>query len=170
MSDQPQGATLTAAHTETVAYRVTLSYPEHAPREHDPHYKAFHEAHDRLKRLGELKCWVGNADCIGDMELHHNIVEDALINDVDRIKLALDHPVFTTDSDDAFLDLIQGEGNLLCLCRMHHIGALGVHCMPYPSWNVQKYLKAGIAAPGRRAGADSAPSGDPQSGGTDGKE
>ena len=151
MTDAPQGATLTAAHTETVTLRITLTYPEHMPRAHDPHYRIFNETRARLARLGALKCWIGNADCAGDLELHHNLIEDALINDVDRIKFALDHPQFKTDSDEEFLDLVQGEGALLCLCRQHHIGQLAIHCLPYPAWNIQKYLKDGIAAPGRRA-------------------
>ena len=149
MSDQPQGATLTAAHTETVTYHVVLIFPEHLPRAGDPHYHVFNETRARLKRLGELKCWIGNADCAGDLELHHAVLEDALINDVDRIKVALDHPEFTTDSDEKFLDLVQGEANLLCLCRYHHIGCGGIHAMPYPGWQVQKWLKDGVAAPSR---------------------
>lgn len=141
---------MTDAHTETLTLRIVLAYPEHPPRAQDPHYHVFNETRERLKRLGALKCWVGNADCAGDIELHHNLIEDALINDVDRVKFALDHPQFRTDSDEEFLDLVQGEGNLLPLCRMHHIGALGIHCMPYSAWNVQKYLKDGVAAPGRK--------------------
>ena len=151
MPEQPEGAALTAAHTETVTYRVTLLFPEHAPREHDPHYHVFNETRRRLIRLGALKCWVSNKDCAGDIELHHNLIEDCLINDVDRMKFALDHPQFTTESDDQFLDLVQGPDNLLPLCRMHHIGALGIHVMPYSAWNIQKYLKDGVAAPGRKA-------------------
>jgi hypothetical protein len=149
MSDAPQGATLTAAHTETVTYHVVLMFPEHLPRAGDPHYKVFNETRARLKRLGQLVCWIGNKDCAGDIELHHSVLEDALINDVDRIKVALDHPVFTTDNDATFLDLVQGEGNLLPLCRYHHIGGGGIHSMPYPGWQVQRWLKDGIAAPSR---------------------
>lgn len=149
-NDQAPHATITAAHTVTETLRIALSYPDHQPREDDPHYKVFHKTRERLERLGQLVCWIGNADCAGDIELHHALIEDALINDVDKVKVHLDHPVFNAESDDEFLDWCQSEGNLLCLCRMHHIGCLGIHANPYPGWVAQRYLKDGVAAPSRR--------------------
>ena len=138
----------TPAHEQRETIRLIVAYPEHLPRESDPHYKAFHEARKRLERLGALKCWIGNAECSpGPIELHHDKVEFSLIPDVDVSKFDEAYGLHLTD--DEFLTYVEGEGNLLPLCAQHHRGHLGIHSLPYPFFVVQKYLKAGVAAPAR---------------------
>jgi hypothetical protein len=94
-----------------------------------------------------MKCWIGNGDCAGDLELHHNAVEFSLQNGVDLSKFEEAYPDFTGKSDEEFKEWIEGPGNLLVLCRMHHIGILGVHCIPDPLWHPQKFWKDGMVAP-----------------------
>ena len=126
--------------------------PAHEPREADPHYGAFHAARARLSRLGALVCWIGNADCsAGPVELHHDKVEYSLANDVDVTKFDEAYGLHLA-SDDDFLAYVEGEGNLLPLCSAHHRSHLGIHSIPDPLWVVQKYLKAGLAAPAHTVG------------------
>jgi hypothetical protein len=138
---------MTAAHRTVETFRIACAYPEHEPRESDPHYHVFHETRRRLKRLGALKCWIDNADCQGNIELHHSLVEFSLANIVDVDHFRALYPEFHVESDDAFLDWINGEGNLLPLCSRHHVGILGIHTIHYPAWVVQRVMKAGVTAP-----------------------
>ncbi len=140
-----------AAHTERLTLRLVVAYPEHAPRESDVHYAAFHQARARLEKLGRLRCWINNADCsAGPIELHHDKVEFSLANDVDVGKFDEAYGLHLTNDED-FLAYVESEGNLLGLCQFHHRGGGGIHCLPYPLFVVQKYLKAGLAAPARLA-------------------
>lgn len=143
---------LTPAHTITVHESIVEVFPAHEARESDPHYHAFSQARRRLERLGALKCWIGNADCSpGPIELHHSQVEFSLANIVDPEKFRTLYPEFHIESDDAFLDWIEGESNLLPLCVQHHRSHLGIHCIHYPAWVIQRVMKSGVVAPERTA-------------------
>ena len=141
---------MTAAHEATETFRIVFSYPEHEPREDDPHYHVFNETRRRLKRLGALKCWIDNADCRGSIELHHSVVEFSLANIVDVDHFRALYPEFHIESDDAFLDWINSEGNCLPLCSWHHRGVCGIHSILYSGWVVQRFMKEGVAAPERK--------------------
>jgi hypothetical protein len=148
MTDQPQGAALTAAHTENLHLTLAVAVPSHEPRESDSHYHIFNETRRRLEKLGALKCWIGNADCQGAIELHHDKAEFSLIADIDPAKFGEAYGAHFA-SDEDFLNYVEGEGNLLALCVFHHRSIGGIHSLPYPFWVVQKYLKEGVAAPAR---------------------
>ena len=141
---------MTAAHHTTQTLRIEFFYPEHAPRERDPHYHVFNETRRRLKRLGALKCWIDNADCRGSIELHHSLVEFSLANIVDVDHFRALYPEFHIESDAAFLDWINAEANLLPLCSLHHRGVLGIHSVLYSGWVVQRFMKAGVTPPERK--------------------
>ena len=143
---------MTEAHSTTEHLTLLQTFPAHEPRESDPHYHVFNETRARLKKLGALKCWIGNADCSLDypIELHHSTVEFALCNIVDVEHFRKLYPEFQIASDEAFLEWIEGEGNLLPLCKMHHVGILGIHTIHYPGWLVQRFMKAGVDAPERK--------------------
>jgi hypothetical protein len=152
VTDQPQGAALTAAHGETETFRLVYYYPAHEPRASDPHYGLFNAARRRLERLGALRCWIANADCSGGpIELHHAHVEFALANIVDVAKFAADYPELHVTDDATFLDFVESEGNLTPLCAMHHRGMLGIHTIHYPAWVLQRVMKDGVTAPERKA-------------------
>lgn len=148
MTEQPQGAALTAAHTEQLTIRIFIAYPEHAPRESDKHYRVFNETRERMKRLGLLKCWINNADCVGDIELHHSAVEYSLAQDVDISKFNEAYGLHITD-DSEFEDYINSEGGLLPICVFHHRSHGGIHALPQPLWVVQRFLRDGVTAPAR---------------------
>ena len=141
------------AHQQKTTLHIVEMYPAHEPRETDPHYHFFNAARARLAGLGKLICWVGNADCAGQIELHHSTCEFALANGVDVSKFTQLYPEFGVTTDEAFLTWVEGEGNLTPLCKIHHTGILGVHCLPYPVFLPQRFWKAGLVAPGRSASA-----------------
>ncbi|GAC1530318.1 MAG: hypothetical protein NVS2B16_37300 [Chloroflexota bacterium] len=146
---------MTSAHSMTENITLLQIFPEHEPRASDPHYAAFNKARARLKKLGALKCWIGNDDCSTKypIELHHATVEFALANIVDVPHFQQLYPEFSVKSDEEFLTWIEGEGNLLPICKMHHTGVLGIHTIHYPGWLVQRFMKAGVAAPERKVTA-----------------
>ena len=138
---------MTEAHEQRTTLHIVECVPSHEPRETDPHYHVFNETRARLKKLGLLKCWIGNEDCAGQIELHHDKVEFSLANGVDISKFHEAFPEFTGKTDLEFFEWIEGEAGLLPLCRLHHIGVLGTHVLPGPLWLPQKFWKMGMVAP-----------------------
>ena len=134
----------TPAHDQKITLHILEHYPSREPRAHDPHYRFFNAARDRLKKLGKLVCWIGNEDCAGQIELHHDKVEFALANSVDVARFAKLYPEFGIMGDDDFLRVIESEGNLTPLCKIHHTGIFGVHVLPMPIWGVQRFCKKGM--------------------------
>jgi hypothetical protein len=152
VTDQPQGAALTAAHTSTETFHLEYEFPAHAPRETDSHYHLFHAACERIRRLGRWKCWIDNADCDKEapLEAHHAVVEFSLSGDVDVQKFASLYPEFGVVDDETFLSFVESEGNLTILCPFHHRGIAGIHTVHYSAWLVQRFMRAGIRPPERK--------------------
>ena len=148
MANLPDAAPVTPAHVEHLTLHIDVLYPAHEPRADDKHYAIFNQTRARLAKLGALKCWIGNADCHGAIELHHDKAEFALVNDIDPAKFAEAYGLHIASEDD-FLAYVEGEGNLLALCVFHHRSHGGIHALPYPFWVSQKYLRDGIAPPAR---------------------
>lgn len=141
-------------HEQSTTLKVIEFFPAHEPRESDPHYHAFVAVRSRLAALGRLKCWVCGKDQAAagqPIELHHNIVEFALANGIDLTRFAEKFPEFkaTWNSEEEFLAWVESEGNLLPLCKLHHTGAQGIHCLPYPVWRALAIWKDGLELPGR---------------------
>lgn len=124
---------MTPSHDSNVSIRFIERYPAHEPREQDPHYKYFHQAHDRMKKAGLLKCNVLSVTHYGQIELHHDKVEFAHINDIDESKFNELYGLHL--SDEEFQIYVESEGNLEPLCTEHHRGVSGVHSLPEPEWN-----------------------------------
>jgi hypothetical protein len=135
------------AHNEVLTIRLRCLFPPHIPRTSDTHYRWFEEARARLKKSGKLVCWINNHDCQGEIQLHHALIEYALINDVDIEKFKHLYPEFHVLNDEDFYRVVESEGALTCLCFRHHIGDLGIHVIPYPGWVVQRVLKDGVEPP-----------------------
>ena len=125
---------VTKAHEQEVQIRFIERWPAHEPREKDPHYKLFHQAKERLKRQGLLKCQVESDYHYGQIELHHDKVEFAHVNDIDLEKF--NHAYGLHLTDEAFQEYVEQEGNLEPLCTLHHRGQEGVHSLPEPEWQV----------------------------------
>lgn len=152
----------TAAHSQAITNRYQLTYPEHAPRATDPHYRAF-EAYRRL-HVDQAVCDVGRrvgfdecADALGHaipdqpgagghgLELHHAVLEFSLLNSVDLAALQVDFPFLV---DAAAVDVwAEGAGNLQFLCSRHHRGAGGIHHAAYADFEASLYIRSLISAP-----------------------
>ncbi len=130
---------MTDAHEAKVTIRLIERWPAHEPREKDPHYKLFHRAKERLKRQGLLVCHVSSDYHVGQIELHHQKIEFAHLNDIDLDKFNEAYGLHLTD--EAFQEYVEQEGNLEALCILHHRGQEGVHSLPEPEWNVLRTSK-----------------------------
>ena len=138
---------MTEAHEQKLDIHLTLYYPEHPPRENDPHYHFFHAAHDRMKKAGLLKCAISGCTKT-NIELHHSLVEFALQNGIDLVKFNELYGMHLTD--ETFLQFIEEEGNLEPLCALHHRGVIGVHNLPEPQWNALRVWKEGLQPPAQK--------------------
>src|ERR1039458_4940319 len=130
---------MTDAHSAPVTIRFIERWTKHEPRKSDPRYRLFTAAKRRLKKLGLLVCAVESDYHIGQIELHHDKVEFAHINDIDLNKF--NHAYGLDLTDEQFQDYVEQEGNLEPLCELHHRGQEGVHSLPEPEWNVLRTSK-----------------------------
>jgi hypothetical protein len=130
---------VTDAHRQEVTVRFIEAWPAHEPREHDPYYHLFNAAKRRLKRQGLLRCVVDSDYHWGQIELHHDKVEFAHIEDVDVDKFNALYGLHL--DDEGFREFVEQEGNLEPLCCLHHRGQEGVHSLPEPQWRVLRVAK-----------------------------
>lgn len=141
---------VTAAHVQRVTEHIVEWYPDHEPRTSDPHYAVFNAARAKLKAAGKLICWVCGKDAAGagaPIELHHSKVEFSLQNGVDIGKFETEYPDLDITDEDSFFNFVEGEGNLTALCIKHHRGTEGIHCVPYPNWQMLRVWKDGLPDP-----------------------
>lgn len=126
------------AHDQVVTHRYTVHYPEHGPRESDPHYKDFHAFKAKRKAEGTYFCdWASvhragdssECDLTAPLEAHHSHVEWALLNEVDLSLLEDAYPgISNRDEVGAWVESAQ---NLELLCIKHHRGHMGKHVASY---------------------------------------
>lgn len=108
----------TAAHEQKVTRAYTLHYPDHAPREGDPHYVDFE--HYRRQHVGTARCAMADtasgAECNGGLELHHAHVEYAMQNGIDLAALEAAYPgVSNPDEVGAW---VESGANLIFYCLL----------------------------------------------------
>lgn len=150
------------AHTQATTHRYMIVYPDHEPREHDPHYRDFNAY--RRKHVDTAQCQFGvdrngdfsECDLVHPLELHHAVIEFALLGNlrdidgdgdidldpssgVDLKILAADFPGIDTPEEVG--DWINSESNLVFLCRKHHRGAGGVHSAAYADYVASQYVR-----------------------------
>lgn len=136
---------MTEAHTQCQTVHIVEFYPEHEPREDDPHYHLFNAARKRLCALGKLICWrCGSTE---NIQLHHSVIEFSLANGVDLSLFEADYPEFHITSDEEFLAFVESEGNLLPLCANCHIGKEAIHLLPYPLWLAGRVWRKDLPRP-----------------------
>jgi hypothetical protein len=121
------------AHDQSVAHRYVLHYPDHAPRESDPHYADFHAYKQKRRDNGTFVCDFATehrggdtSECATDvpLECHHRFIEFAVLNEVDLALLEKDYPGVSQMSVGAW---VESAANLSLFCRLHHRGHAGVH-------------------------------------------
>jgi hypothetical protein len=116
-------------HQDISKFIQIAHYEEHPERKES---SAFRRLKKEFKKEG-AKCFIGNSQCEGQIEIHHNIVEFAAMNNVDWEKIQKDYP--------GFKDVDSFKGNMLPLCTKHHrTPGFGIHYITYPIWILQKYM------------------------------
>lgn len=134
---------MTAAHDQALTLHLMTHVPEHEPRASDPHYHLFMAAKARMRRMGLLKCVIGDDYCQGPVELHHSHIEFSQANGVDLEKVNAQLGLHLAD-DEAFQEWIESPGNLEPLCAVHHRTHYGIHVIPGPLWEPLRYRRAGV--------------------------
>lgn len=137
-----------AAHVVTEQLTIAFWYPAHAPRRGSIEDRMFRETKQRLKKAGAHQCWINNRDCGGGpLELHHDLIENALIQAVSVEHFIALYPEFGITDEETFVRWTQSEGNLLFLCPNHHRGQFGIHSILYSPWVLQRFLRDDAQAP-----------------------
>jgi hypothetical protein len=138
---------VTAAHAQSVAHRYTVHYPEHGPRESDPHYADFHAYKAHRVQAGTYVCDFAVEHRGGDtsecllklpLECHHRVIEFALMNAVDLSLLEKDYPGVSGMEIGAWVESAQ---NLMLLCQYHHRGHGGVHVASASDFASETYIR-----------------------------
>lgn len=132
---------VTPAHDQHQTASYDAHYPDHAPREGDPHYHLFNAYH--RKHRATARCWVGER--IGfehcappPLELHHAHLEFAVQNAATWEAVAKDYPAVTdVESLDAW---VESEPNFRWLCAHHHRSPqAGAHHVSHSDWEAGAY-------------------------------
>ena len=136
-----------AAHDQAVRHGYTVHYPEHEPREHDPHYRDF--KHYREQHVDSAVCHFAErrggdtSECEGGLELHHAHIEFSMQNGVDLALLEQDYPgVSNPDEVGAW---IETGANLVFYCAKHHRGHGGVHTASAADFEAEHYIRGLIS-------------------------
>lgn len=140
---------MTEAHDQSITHHYIVHYPNHEPRESDPHYRDFNAY--RRKTKGTAKCAIGAhrndfSECSLDkpLELHHAHIEFSLQNGVDLKWLEADYP--GVSDPDIVGAWVESAENLMWLCEAHHRGAGGIHTASASDFEAEKYVR-GLISP-----------------------
>lgn len=158
--DELRESLAAAAHVQAVTHHYRLHYPAHGDRASDPYYHLFDAVKARYKATAF--CWYAHkiADatrCSGGLELHHWVLEQAVINEVDLKLLNLDFPAAgaSVDDVDKWVESTyaeDGSGALVFLCVNHHRTVAGVHAVDFASWKASWYAPAVLDGPSGASG------------------
>lgn len=155
------------AHEQAVTHRYTVRYPEHPPREHDPHYHDFAEYKRRRRSDDTWHCDFAveyrngdhsECDMTRPLECHHRVIEFSLQNGVDLALLEADYPGVSTVGIGAW---VETAANLELLCVAHHRGPGGVHVASASDWEAEKYVR-GLIVPAPTVAAHQKPDSTPK--------
>lgn len=130
------------AHDQHTTHSYLMHYPEHPPRESDPHYQDFEAYRRRTKATARCEFAVETGDdseCHGGLELHHTHIEFALQNGVDLARLERAYP--GVSSPDQVGAWVETADNLTWLCSWHHRGHGGVHSAAASDYEASKFVK-----------------------------
>jgi hypothetical protein len=133
---------MTAEHDQAITHHYQLHYPQHEPRETDPHYRDFEAFRRRTKETARCAFAAETAvdsECHGRLELHHTHIEFALQNAADLSMLERYYPgVSDPDSVGAW---VESAENLTWLCEFHHRGHGGVHTAAAADYEASKFVR-----------------------------
>jgi hypothetical protein len=150
-------AKVVLAHDQGEHHSYVVHFPEHGPRESDPHYRDFDHYHRKTRPTA--RCFIGQRigyqDCrdaqgkpcvidskakMSGLELHHAHIEFAVQNGVDLAALEVDYPgVSNPDEVGAW---VESGANFRWLCVFHHRAAGGAHTASHSDWEAEQYVRA----------------------------
>lgn len=141
---------MTGAHIQAVNNKYLISYPDHEPRESDPHYLDFHHWKESQRGTPAWRCaWAARIDDDSEcdltkpLEAHHTHIEFALLNAVDLRHLEKLYPGVSDPSQVGAW--VESAANLELLCAKHHRAAsAGVHHLAYADWEASAFLVADV--------------------------
>lgn len=134
----------TRPHQQRFTHSYLVSYPEHEPRESDPHYVDFNAYRQRTKDTARCIYAVAldddsECDLEHPLELHHCHIEFALQNSIDLKRLEKFYPgVSNPDEVGAW---VESAKNLEWRCRWHHRGHGGVHCATSSDYEAELFVR-----------------------------
>jgi len=139
----------TPAHDQKITHWYVVHYPEHEPRESDPHYRDFEAFRRRTKATAQCAIGAHRGDfgeCSLDkpLELHHAHIEFSLQNGVELKWLEVDYP--GVSDPDIIGAWVESAENLLWLCQAHHRGPGGIHVAAASDFEAEKYVR-GLIGP-----------------------
>lgn len=134
---------MTAGAIRKVSHSYLVRYPDHDPREGDPHYRDFEDYRRRTKDSAQCDFGVRRGDhseCSLDkpLELHHAHIEFAMANEVNLAWLDHDYP--GVSDPEAVGMWVESAVNLLWLCEAHHRGPGGVHNASASDYEAERYI------------------------------
>lgn len=133
---------MTEAHDQKTTHSYLMHYPEHPPRESDPHYRDFEEYRRRTKDTARCQFAVETGDdseCHGGLELHHHHIEFSLQNGIDFARLDHLYPGISDPSKAG--EWVESAQNLVYYCAWHHRGHGGVHVAAAADFEASKWVK-----------------------------
>lgn len=135
-------------HSQRVTHSYLVTYPEHGPREQDPHYKDFHAFKENRRKAGTYHCdWAmeyrdgvfSECDLSVPLEAHHSHIEWALVNEVDLALLEEKYPgVSNVEEVGAW---VESAENLELLCVNHHRRHMGKHVVAYSDFEGLSFVR-----------------------------
>lgn len=141
----------TPAHDQMFTHRYVVHYPEHGPRESDPHYADFHAYKALRRKNGTYTCDFAVehrggdiSECTMDkpLECHHRFIEFAVMNAVDLALLEHDYPGVSSMGVGAW---VESAANLMLLCVFHHRGHGGAHVASASDYASLAYVRGLIS-------------------------
>lgn len=142
MFGKPKPAAPVAAHNQRTTHSYVIHYPEHPPREGDPHYRDFEAYRRRTKDTAQCAFAVETGDtseCHGGLELHHTHIEFSLQNGVDLTRLERAYPGVSNPEEVGAW--VESADNLTWLCAWHHRGHGGVHSAAAADFEASKFVR-----------------------------
>ena len=133
---------MTKAHDQKVTHRYVVHYPEHLPREGDPHYVDF-EAYRRRTEATAVCAFAQatgvTSECRGGLELHHSHVEFSLQNGIDLAVLEKAYPGISDPTQVGAW--VESAENLEWLCMWHHRGQGGKHSAAVADYEAERFVR-----------------------------
>jgi hypothetical protein len=133
---------MTDAHNQKITNSYIVHFPDHAPRENDPHYKDFE--HYRKQTEATARCQMGEnrgdfSECNGRLELHHSHIEFSLQNAVELKWLEKAYP--GVSDPDKVGQWVESADNLIWLCEKCHRGVGGIHHASAADYEAEKFVR-----------------------------